>query len=94
MIQLFLQFICRYWIIIALGGAFYSGYHLKGLQVSVVENKRLIDSVGQYNEVSGNYEKSKTEIEQLYEKIEPVDNANCIIPDNGLRILREATKAR
>lgn len=91
-----MQFIFRYWIIFVLSGAFCAGYYLRGLQYDASQKITLISQANKNTKLSENFEGAREEIDRLYEniKIEATyaDSYNCIIPADGLQLLKQATR--
>lgn len=94
--MVFLQFIRQYWIIIALSGAFLTGWHLKSLTYAAAENHVLISQAKLNDKAATHFEKIQAQIEEKYNnlntKVTYADAYSCVIPADGLRLLAEATR--
>lgn len=90
-----LLFIRKYWFLIVLGATFYAGYYLRGLQETAAQIHDIIKQSENYNKPSVMFENLHTDIDTLYTnintKVTYEDTYSCIIPANGLQLLRAAT---
>src|SRR5882757_1052183 len=89
------KFIKQYWILIALSGAFFVGYHIRSLQYKVQENHALIAQTKIDDKAATHFEKIQANIDEKYDNFNTkvtYENAySCVIPADGLRLLSEAT---
>ncbi len=95
-----MTYIFTYWkqIIIALLIIiiFLSGYRLRAIQDNAKEAKAINIQSNKNNISSLEFEKIKADIDRVYDnvdfKVTYENSYNCVIPNDGLLILQQATK--
>lgn len=95
-----ISFLKQFWkplaILLAFLATFYSGWHFRGTKEELKAFKAIEKSAVVANDKSETFEDNKAQIEDFFGNIDTKvtyeTNYNCIIPDDGLRILTKATR--
>ncbi len=89
-----LTFFRQYWVLGVVFGAFILGYYIRGVQCSAMVLKSVVRATANANQQSQLFEDKDAKITQQFENLQ-IKNENdytCLIPADGLLLLREATR--